>query len=192
MNSFFQIWIEMKLWILLFQTALGVVTPGFLQGLEINWKSGANPHGRVSSQKIKARKQCNTLRSRIPGPKSWYDSQRSIDIFSLSWSGQCWSVIFEMQVSGKNLVLMVLAFWIYLVLVRFRPTRSTPSHFFGTYRVLDFSSCSGTERFWSANSWLQWSFCALDRKIHFRFTIKKISRSMFMSEWLKIGCFNIR
>ena len=39
----------MKLWILLFQTALGVVTPGFLQGLEINWKSGA--HGRVSSQK---------------------------------------------------------------------------------------------------------------------------------------------
>ena len=41
----------MKLWILLFQTALGVVTPGFLQGLEINWKSGANPHGRVSAQK---------------------------------------------------------------------------------------------------------------------------------------------
>ena len=44
----------MKLWILIFQTALGVVTPGFLQGLEINWKSGANPHGRVSSQKNNA------------------------------------------------------------------------------------------------------------------------------------------
>ena len=63
----------MKLWILLFQTALGVVTPGFLQGLEINWKSGANPRGRVSSQQIKAKKQGNTMQSRISGPKSWYD-----------------------------------------------------------------------------------------------------------------------
>ena len=70
----------MKLWILLFQTALGVVTPGFLQGLEINWKSGGNPHGRVSSQKIKARKQCNTLRSRISSPKSWYDSRFSVHL----------------------------------------------------------------------------------------------------------------
>ena len=58
----------MKLWILLFQTALAVVTPGFLQGLEINWKSGANPHGRVSSQKL----------YRIPGAKSWYDSRFSV------------------------------------------------------------------------------------------------------------------
>ena len=42
----------MKYLILLFQTVLGVVTPNFLQGLEINLKSTGSPHGRVSSQTI--------------------------------------------------------------------------------------------------------------------------------------------
>ena len=39
----------MKHFLLLFQTAFGVVNLDFLQGLENNWKSGARPEGRVSS-----------------------------------------------------------------------------------------------------------------------------------------------
>ena len=73
----------MKLWILLFQTALGVVTPGFLQGLEINWKSGANPHGRVSAQKSSKTMQHTALT----------DSRLKIlarfGILSPSWPGPC-------------------------------------------------------------------------------------------------------
>jgi len=144
----------MKLWILLFQTVLGVVTPGFLQGLEINWKSGGNPHGRVSTQKIKARKQCNTLRSRIYSPKSWYDSRFSVrsgqghvgpwflkSKFSEKFWSWCVVLVFSKILGPSNLVL------VHIVDISI----------FGTDRVLDFSSCSGTERFWSSDSWLQYS-----------------------------------
>ena len=89
----------MKLWILLFQIALGVVTPGFLQGLEINWKSGA--HGRVSSQK-------NILENNATHYDHGFSVQNPATI------RDCWSVLsrpmlvrdFEMQVFGKTLVLM--------------------------------------------------------------------------------------